>query len=162
MNKIVLSHSEKFFTPTFLARSFSLSLKKRHEQIIALSLSLSLSSLQQFDLNTSFSRISLSVSNTLPEKFPIKKDALPILPFRVVKKTAPQYNLNSLNCEKDFSNAPLRVVKRQNPHNQNSFDCKKALHQCSFRFVKKTLHLYSSSHKKECPDKIQILLILKT
>ena len=27
------------------------------------------------------------------------------------KKTAPQYNSNSLNCKKDFSNTPLRVVK---------------------------------------------------
>ena len=33
------------------------------------------------------------------------------------KKTAPQYNSNSLNCKKDFSNTPLRVVKkRQRPH----------------------------------------------
>ena len=32
------------------------------------------------------------------------------------KKTAPQYNSNSLNCKKDFSNTPLRVVKRLRPN----------------------------------------------
>ena len=33
------------------------------------------------------------------------------------KKTAPQYNSNSLNCKKDFSNTTLRVVKkRQRPN----------------------------------------------
>ena len=35
---------------------------------------------------------------------------------KYVKKTAPQYNSNSLNCKKEFSNTPIRVVKRQRPN----------------------------------------------
>ena len=43
------------------------------------------------------------------------------------KKTAPQYNSNSLNCKKkDFSNTPLRVVKKTAPQcNSNALNCKK-------------------------------------
>ena len=64
---------------------------------------------QEFDQNTLFPRISLPVLNTLHIKLPIKKDTPAILLY--CKKTAPQYNSNSLNCKKNGAPVYLHFKK---------------------------------------------------
>ena len=70
--KKICSLNENVFTPIFLTLSKSIALTENYL----------LSVLQQFDLNTLFSRISLPFSNTLQQNNRSNKDALPIFLFQ--------------------------------------------------------------------------------
>ena len=107
VNKKNFARLEKSFSHI----NFSLSQKQRYEQKLlsfrsALHFCSAPKSLQIF------SRVSFPASKITPIKL-IKKKDFSNTPLRVVKKTAPQYNSNSLNCKKNQEHRNIATLSLQ-------------------------------------------------
>ena len=107
-----MPHVNKKFrslTEFFSHLNFSLSRKQRYEQKITLSTPLSILFSKKITPKSFLFRVSFPASKFTPIKLILKKDFSNI-PLRIVKKTAPQYNSNSLNCTKGerLNNSRLR------------------------------------------------------